>query len=278
MAREILIGADPELFLQHQGTGKFISAHGIIPGTKYEPHKVALGAVQLDGTAAEFNIDPAATRQQFATNIKAVMDQLKDMAPGYNLVAEPTATFDKAYFDVGIPPEAKRLGCDPDYNAWTYLENPHPEPGGEPLRTGAGHIHIGWTKGQDVFDASHYMECCAVARQMDYYLGIWSLLWDPDPTRRKLYGKAGAFRPKPYGCEYRVMSNAWLKSTILINWVYEAAIAGMHAYDSMGSAEVFHQDLAQHIIDHNETNWPELYDLSDIEVPPLPGHYMKKVG
>jgi hypothetical protein len=34
--------------------------------------------------------------------------------------------------------------------------------------------------------------------------------WDKDTERRKLYGKPGAFRPKPYGCEYRVLSNAWV--------------------------------------------------------------------
>jgi hypothetical protein len=34
--------------------------------------------------------------------------------------------------------------------------------------------------------------------------------WDKDKERRKLYGKPGAFRPKPYGCEYRVLSNAWV--------------------------------------------------------------------
>lgn len=273
--RELLIGADPELFLKHPHSGKFVSAHNLIPGTKHEPHKVQFGAVQVDGTAAEFNIDPAANVKEFSNNIHAVMDSLKNMVPGYNLSVEPTATYDQAYFDKDIPMEAKRLGCDPDYSGWTLLENPHPDAHGQPFRTGAGHIHIGWTKDQDVFSADHYMECAEVARQMDYYLGIWSLLWDPDPTRRKLYGKAGAFRPKPYGMEYRVMSNAWLKSSILINWVYEAAIVGMRALDANGHAEMFHQDLAQQIINNNETDWLSKYDLSDIEVPPLPGQYLK---
>ena len=47
-------------------------------------------------------------------------------------------------------------------------------------------------------------------KQLDWYLGAWSLKMDPDPTRRLLYGKAGACRYKPYGVEYRVLSNFWL--------------------------------------------------------------------
>jgi hypothetical protein len=45
--------------------------------------------------------------------------------------------------------------------------------------------------------------------------------------RRELYGKAGAFRPKPYGVEYRVLSNRWLNSEALIRWVYNQSQLGM---------------------------------------------------
>jgi hypothetical protein len=43
---------------------------------------------------------------------------------------------------------------------------------------------------------------------------------DFDDRRRQLYGKAGAYRPKPYGMEYRVLSNVWLKNKSLQRWVY----------------------------------------------------------
>jgi hypothetical protein len=37
------------------------------------------------------------------------------------------------------------------------------------------------------------------------------LFWDSDVNRRLLYGKAGTIRIKPYGIEYRTLSNFWLK-------------------------------------------------------------------
>lgn len=274
---QIKIGADPELFLQNPNSGEFVSAHGLVPGTKRKPHKVPLGAVQLDGTAAEFNIDPALSMQEFSRNINAVMTHLQGMVPGYNLSPTPAVFYDQAYFDQQVPSSAKELGCDPDFSGWTMCENPRPNAATN-LRTGAGHIHIGWTEKAKVWDEHHYMKCAAMARQMDYYLGIWSLLWDKDPTRRSLYGKAGAFRPKPYGMEYRVMSNSWLSSEILIRWVYNAAHAGATAFFDGGVAELFHDDLAKTIIDNNETDWTSKYDLSDIAVPPLPAKFYAKVA
>ncbi len=54
------------------------------------------------------------------------------------------------------------------------------------------------------------MNCRDLVRQLDWYIGYWSLKLDPDPTRRLLYGKAGACRYKDYGVEYRAPSSFWL--------------------------------------------------------------------
>lgn len=52
-----LVGADPELFVSKAGV--ILSAFGLVGGTKKVPQKVERGAVQVDGMALEFNIDPA---------------------------------------------------------------------------------------------------------------------------------------------------------------------------------------------------------------------------
>lgn len=266
----VLVGADPELFMKHPDNGAFVSAHDRIPGTKWEPHKVPFGAVQVDGTALEFNIDPATSVEEFVHHINAVRDTMVKMVPGYNVVAEPTARFDPDYFKFEIPSSARELGCNPDFNGWTETVNPRPDPQGEPFRTASGHLHIGWTEGADVEDRDHFLLCCKVARQLDYYLGMYSLLWDKDATRRQLYGKAGAFRPKPYGMEYRVLSNRWLDNDALMRWIYNTiqvamadGFAGLWAEDTYG-------DIAREVIDNNLVDWPEEFPHVDLNLEALP--------
>lgn len=205
-------GADPELFIVN-AAGEYISAEGLIPGTKYEPFKVPNGAIQVDGMAAEFNIDPARTFEEFSGNIHSVIKSLKKFLPaGHTLKAHPVATFKKEVWDAA-PDRAKELGCTPDFNAWTGECNPPPQdPDNPTTRTAAGHIHIGWTNDADLGDNDHVNNCRDLVKQLDYYLGGWSLQMDPDNRRRRLYGKAGACRYKPYGVEYRVLSNFWVAS------------------------------------------------------------------
>jgi hypothetical protein len=204
---EIKIGADPELFIQKDG--KFVSAHGIIPGTKADPYPVQKGAVQVDGMALEFNIDPAKAYHEFEHNINTVLGTLREMVPSeYEFVVTPTAEFDPEYM-ASLPKEATELGCDPDYNAWTKQVNDAPEQH-PAMRTAAGHIHIGWTEGADPNDDAHFTLCTEVIQEMDALLGVHSILVDRNQERRQMYGQAGAFRPKPYGVEYRVLSNYWI--------------------------------------------------------------------
>ena len=270
----VLVGADPELFMKTMD-GEFVSASDSdcfarIPGTKMEPYKVPYGAVQIDGTALEFNIDPAKTVDEFVGHIREVRRTLTSMVPGYNVVAEPVARFEPNYFKFEIPSSAQELGCNPDFNGWTEKANPRPDPAGEPMRTAAGHIHIGWGEGFDVEDKDHFLLCCKVARQLDYYLGMFSLLWDSDNTRRTLYGRAGAFRPKTYGVEYRVLSNKWLNSESLMRWVYNTVQCAMADAFNDNWAEDFYGDIAQHVIDNNEVDWPESMTDFDLGLEPLP--------
>lgn len=213
---QILVGCDPEIFVQRDG--KFLSAHGLIQGDKRNPQRVPKGAVQVDGMALEFNIDPAATEKQFVGNVKSVMATLASMVPEYNLVATPVAHFDPAHM-AEQPPAALELGCDPDFNAYTGMANLKPD-ANRPMRTASGHIHIGWDKGQDIYDPSHIAKCHAVAKQCDIVLGLASLFYDDDTERRSMYGQAGCVRYKPYGVEYRTLSNAWLQSEERMGWVF----------------------------------------------------------
>lgn len=216
------IGADPEIFVTKDG--KPVSAWGLIEGDKKNPRKVGFGAVQVDGMALEFNINPARGEAGFLRNLEQVMNTLKEMVPGYEFYDRPVAHFGREYIEAQ-PHAAKVLGCEPDYNAYTKGVNPTPDVE-TPFRTASGHIHIGWTQNTDPFDPGHFEACCTLTKFLDITLGLPSLIWDDDQERRQLYGKAGTFRPKPYGMEYRTLSNRWLRKDLphLRKCVYGNAI------------------------------------------------------
>lgn len=224
---DILIGTDPELFVRHPDKG-FISAHDLVPGSKEQPHLVRQGAVQPDGVAAEFNTFPAETEDEFVDNHSIVLSELlkivrKNGGDSLELVPVPSVRFDKDYWD-SLPPEPKRLGCQPDYNAYTgKIQSP---PGANiPFRTGGFHIHVGWGSNFNPNDKKHIEKCCKVARQLDAVIYGVSMLWDNDQSRRKLYGAMGSFRPKLYGMEWRPLSNAALQDERILRWLFSASIA-----------------------------------------------------
>lgn len=279
----IKVGCDPEMFIRDKRTGKIVSCHDLLPGTKEKPFRVPGGAIQVDGTAAEFNIDPATCPSDFNFNIQSVLGEIrKRLGENYELVFEPIARFDKEYFD-RLPKSATELGCNPDFNAWTGSVNPPPDASGDMygVRTASGHIHLGWTEDQDPTDPSHIMDCNLVAQNLDYYLGLPSLMWDRDNTRRKLYGMAGAVRYKPYGVEYRVLSNSWLASSDLTRYVWNSAYQAILALfqNQKPMAELL-GDSARDILGKNQMWWVEknskVYKTMENYVAFPPNKYWEK--
>lgn len=227
---QLLIGADPEIFVSKNG--QLVSAFGLIEGDKENPVKVKQGAVQVDGLALEFNIDPAATEQEFVSNIDTVMGILASMVPEHKFEIQPVAEFGFEYIKAQ-PEKAKELGCTPDYDAWKSAVNPRPD-GDRSFRTAAGHLHFGFIDSCDapITDQDFIDYCSSKVRELDFYLALPSLFYDADVQRRELYGKAGAFRPKVYGLEYRTLSNMWLKTTELKQWAYRASIEAWKRMES----------------------------------------------
>lgn len=204
-------GCDPEVFIKNE-KGTVVPPIGIIPGTKEEPADVGDGVfLQIDGMAAEYNIAPCNTFEEFDKRNEAALGKIKALLPkGWDIHIAPYVRFDPEVFDAA-PPHAKELGCHPDFNAWDGTVNPPPNMEKDPyLRTAAGHLHIGWTKDADMTDPQHIMNCRDLVQQLDWFIGAWTIAMEADNTRRSLYGKAGACRYKEYGVEYRVPSNFWI--------------------------------------------------------------------
>lgn len=259
---KLLLGADPELFMQIDGV--FKSVFGILPGTKEAPHPVERGAVQVDGMAAEFNINPAATSEEFVLNLTTVMKTMEEMLPG-SLVASPVAEFGAEYLATRDEKEVE-LGCDPDFNAWTGEINEAPDVT-RTFRTGAGHVHVGWGEGLDVEDAVHIQACRNIVMQLDFYLGLASLMFDDDVQRRELYGKAGAFRPKPYGVEYRVLSNKWLDNEELMAWVFRASTQAVEDYRKGKRLADKYGNIEDVINSSDVTTAKQILEAEGLEIP-----------
>lgn len=215
---ELKIGCDPELWIKDGE--KIIPAYNLIPGTKEEPHKVNKGAIQVDGLATEFNIEPATSPNEFVTNIGTVMEALKGAIPrDCTLDTRSVAYFDSDVFDC-LPQEALELGCEPDYNAYTGKVNAKPR-ANKKFRTAGGHIHIGWTEGVNPYDAGHLSACKKLVKALDFSIGGPLAFLEGNNKRRSLYAKAGSYRPKSYGVEYRVPSPIWLQSERSIACIFK---------------------------------------------------------
>lgn len=218
----VSLGADPEFFVSQ--AGKLVSAYGLIEGDKANPTKVKGGAVQVDGMALEFNIDPANNEQQWLGNIDSVLEIIQGMVPQHKMELIPVAEFGLDYI-MSQPEKARELGCDPDFNAYTVGINPKPN-GERSFRTAAGHIHFGLPEVEGaapVDDVDYHAYVAGMVRELDFYLAIPSLFFDNDVKRREMYGRAGCFRPKVYGVEYRTLSNQWLATKELRQWAYRAS-------------------------------------------------------
>lgn len=204
------IGCDPEFFLQ-QG-GKYKSAVGLIGGSKWEPKPIDGDghAILEDNVAVEFNIAPATTYEGFRASIHKVLNYLRENFPVYQFSHESAVSFPPEELNT---PQAQEFGCEPDYNAWTGKRNRKPTAKDPNLRSAGGHIHVG--------NEIAVKDPVAVIRAMDLFLGVPSIIMDHGELRKELYGKAGCFRPKDYGCEYRTLSNFWIWDDNLIKWAYE---------------------------------------------------------
>lgn len=243
---DVKVGGDPEFFIFNKNTKRYVSAHNRVPGTKKEPFvlnkAVPSETIQADGTAVEINIRPCAIPSLFIESVQRILKQTTELflRPHEVLVASPCVTYSPKDWEK-LPKSALELGCDPDYNAYTGMRNPTPDPAKflPRSRTGAGHISLSWRKADNLahpFDPEHFRDCAAVVRRMDllYFLYMYPYVegeYTPysalSSYRHQLYGARGAFRPKPWGVEYRSPSNLWLLANGTVRDMVELAKAAL---------------------------------------------------
>jgi len=212
MINNVVRGADPELFLVDK-EGYPVTSIGLIGGTKSKPRDLGNGyALQEDNVTVEFNIPPANDSKKFVASIQYMLELIKQDIKDKDLDIAIVPTME--FFPMQLAhPQAQELGCEPDFNAWTRKVNPRPV-APELLRSSGGHLHIGYDNPNEELSLE-------LIKAHDLFCGVASVLYDSDVRRREIYGKAGAHRIKGYGVEYRTLSNFWLKTPELTNWLFE---------------------------------------------------------
>ena len=220
------LGTDPEVFLQ-DNAGNPVSAIGYINADKWNPMQIPDMpegyTLQEDNVSLEYGVPPSASADEFVEHINAVMEKSKEYLPNLTFSKLSCIVFPENQMQ---HPLAHVFGCEPDFNAWTKEVNSKPEPPHPFMRSAGGHIHVETTKDQ-----------LAVIRAMDLFLGVPSVLMDNGEMRKQLYGKAGAFRGKSYGVEYRTLSNFWIFKNELIRWVWDNTQRALDSVDVIDVAK-----------------------------------------
>jgi len=94
-----------------------------------------------------------------------------------------------------------------------------------------GHIHLGFTVENEgeFIDPSIRVQ---LVKLLDIFVGLEDVIYNPDIERKKLYGKAGSFRFKPYGLEFRSPSNYWIQSDTLVGKMWDNVNRAIDAYNN----------------------------------------------
>ena len=209
-------GSDPEFLLTLNDFS--VSAIGKIKGTIENRLNINGHQFYSDNVLAECAINPGKSKDEVLENFKNCFQIYSKMIRPYKLAVKASEIFPEEEL---LHEDARRVGCAKEFCAYEMKqqESPISEISQNNLRSCGGHIHIG----SDIL-AGDGPEPVLMVYLLDLFLGVPSLWLDKDlssPRRRNLYGKAGRYRPKSYGIEYRSLGNFWLNSPDLVDLVYD---------------------------------------------------------
>lgn len=233
-----MLGADIEAFVYNESNKAYVPCVGLLPGTKDAPAPLAElpegYAVQEDNVMAEFNIPPASDAYSFMSSVRTCASSVwKMLPPDHLLVFEPSVKFRPIDLQ---SEQAKRIGCEPDFDAYTggtLRTNPPPL---TLFRGAGGHVHLGGNFNCPDFVAALFAEL---------YIGLFAGQSGNTPTsdtRARWYGQPGVYRPKPYGIEYRTPSCMWAATSDGCEYVGEYGLRcarWLTDTEAVGIQEVF---------------------------------------
>jgi hypothetical protein len=220
---KLTFGSDPE-FLLTDAQGRCKSAIGVLKGNRDNRVRINRSEFFYDNVFAECAICPSMGKQETVINFQLAFRTLRSLVEPYRIVPQASCVFPASELNCK---EAFEAGCDPDTCAYTLQEHKADETTflKTRLRTAGGHIHLGHNILQKMDDQpENYYNRLYTVKMLDLFLGIPSIFINGDKTekaRKALYGKAGNYRERDHGIEYRPLSNFWLASPNLVKLVYD---------------------------------------------------------
>lgn len=213
------IGADPEFGILYKN--QFKSAIDFLPDKK-KASKVNGNLFYFDNVLAEIGLQPTTSKEKFILTIQNALGDLTNLLYPAKLLTQASMQFSANELK---HKKAIEAGCEPEVSAYTLKQVDPPQDyvtdyfkHVTPFRTAGGHIHLGAECLQQTMLVPY------TAKMLDLFLAIPELFFNKDKTakdRRRVYGLAGTHRPKPYGLEYRSLSNYWLSSPIYAGLIYD---------------------------------------------------------
>ena len=246
-AYDVTLGCDPEFFFSGS-KGKTTGAEKVLPenGITYKPGtagkrdgdytscgNVKASKIVIDGVQAELNPRPNTCRANLGNEISACFRDLhkalEAQGKGVGVNFMPLVKISQKELD-SLSEKSKTFGCAPSTNLYSAAESKITvNPKKYLKRSAGGHIHLGSNNSAQITKTLKNVE--EMVYMLDIIVGNTCVLLDRNPNnveRRKVYGRAGEYRLKEYGIEYRTLSNFWLQSYQLMSLVTGLARMAVH--------------------------------------------------
>lgn len=239
------IGTDPEFMLEKDG--KIYSAIPILNKKK----KINYSSFYHDNVLAECTIKPSSNKEEFLNNIKESLYNFSKLVHPYKLISKSAHYYDKSEL---FSEKSFEISCDAEKCVYD-LKVIHQDEQilrSTNLRTAGGHIHIGDKILKDKYKA---LSC---VKMMDLFVGFTSIYLDKNKdavVRKKLFGKAGRFRDKNYGIEYRSISNFWLNNPYYAAFIFDLSCFVVDFIKSNKDEELWSVDISKI---ENPNSWHDL--------------------
>lgn len=191
-----------------------------MPYTKDDPCSINGHLLHKDASMFELAIAPASEPSELDSNVFDAFKYADTMLPD-GAVMRPVPAVEYTDEALSLDPYASILGCGASQNIYgtpsigdKYEDN---------YRYGGIHVNLEF----------HDKGTCPIetAFRLDYMLGLNSVInWedgyrDEMQRRRKYYGRAGEYRVKPFGMEYRTLPNCAVVSGMALWRNIETALS-----------------------------------------------------